>query len=313
MDLMSDAIEMTSMQKPPVPECDNMNKIAEEMDILRNIHSSTRRTTTEYFMICLIGFGSIERRDALMRVIQWTLEPIVLYSAFIKNVDSQEFEAVIITKKQVTITCVEDWLSLFNMGLCCIQFDGYMQPDMVTCISRIHHLGKHWFGTFKSKPAARVRRDFHTQYAKDQRAKELQRVFDVTGLAVTPRNMLVLHDRINSLQHHIARLERQVQSARALSSEAATEIDLTVPARTNLASAYRRLQASGDLPATARVTLRPLEIPPPTYNSVANTSPQPTSPQYAPNSPHANATVAYAIPFVVRPPQTNVTVVVIGD
>ena len=46
-----------------------------------------------------------------------------------------------------------------------------MQPDMVTCLSRIHHLGRNWYGTFRSKSAARVRRDFYAQYGKDQRAK----------------------------------------------------------------------------------------------------------------------------------------------
>jgi hypothetical protein len=310
-----DSVEMMSLQRPSVPECDNMNKIAEEMEILRGVHMSTRRTKTEYLMLCLIGFGSIERREVLMSVVQWTLESIVLYSAFIKDVSTQEFEAVIITKKQVTMASVEDWLTLFNMGLCYIQFDGYIQSDMVTCISRIHHLGKHWFGTFKSKTAARVRRDFYTQYGKDQRAKELQRVLYVTDMTVTPRNMLLLHDRVTTLQNHINRLERQMQALRSAAREPGSDAAPSPPI--NLASAYRRLQLSGD----ASTRIRPLQIPLPAHDTVEQGSPQPSFPTFpsAPpvdsssEIPPSNAT-AYPTTFILRPPPTAaVTVILVND
>jgi hypothetical protein len=275
------------MPKPPVPKCDNMNKIAEEMDAFRLTQMSVRRTTNEYLMLCIIGFGSIDRRDALMRVIAWALEPILLYSAFIKDLSTQEFEAVVITKKQVSANAVEDWLGLFNMGLCCIQFDSYMQPDMVTCISRIHHMGKHWFGSFKARSSARVRRDFYKEHMKEIKAKEHQRLLDVTGLTLTTRNMLMLHDRVGVLQTHVARLERQIEEQRdvipehalqslvaiserqieqrraamtaAASSEDIRDLerDATTVAmvsrfaqsagRLNLASAYRRMQANVQL------------------------------------------------------------------
>jgi len=301
-----ETVAMSVQQKPPVPECENMKKIAEDMDTLHGVHSSTRRTTTEYLMFSLIGFGTIERRDAFMRVVQWTLEPLLLYSSFIKDVGAKEFEAIVITKKQVTIESVEEWFELFNMGLCCIQFDSYMQPDMVTCISRIHHLGKHWFGTFKSKTAARVRRDYYTQYGKEMRAKELQRVLDVTGMTVTPRNMLVLHDRITTLQSQISNLERRLQDANGSSSEATQNREVTIITRNNLASAYRRLQASGDLPAAARIPrIPPIEIPPPQ---------QPASPPMTPSEAHAPPVAPHATAFVARPPPMGtVTVYVVRE
>jgi len=299
-----------AMPKPPVPDCDNMNKIAEDMDVLRSVHCSKRRTTSEYVMLCLVGFGNIEKRDGLMRVLQWTLEPLLLYSSFIKDPPSNEFEAILVTKKQVVVEDVEEFLALFNMGICCIQFDEYMQPDMVTCISRIHHLGKHWYGTFKNKTAARIRRDFYTQYGKDQRAKEIQRVLDVTGMTFSPRNMLTLHERINTLQHSLSRLERQLQAAR-------TSNTLDTSANANLASAYRRLQASGALPASLRV--RPtldlqVRVPPVMLAPLAEEPPPPPppispGPIFAPSSPDPAP-----IRVVARPPPTgDVVVYVLRD
>ena len=308
-----------AMSKPPIPKCDNMNKISEDMDAFRLTQMSVRRTTNEYLMLCVIGFGSIERRDALMRVIAWALEPILLYSAFIKDLSTMEFEAVIITKKQVSSTAVEDWLGLFNMGICCIQFDSYMQPDMVTCISRIHHMGKHWFGSFKARSSARVRRDFYKEHMKELKAKEHQRLLEITGMTLTPRNMIALHDRVSGLQSQIARLTRNVREifeASEASGAATTEPlasvlagltdsdGYTTEVHNNLTSVYRRLQARGALPENARVQDVPLPPPPPTVDL---TSP-PESPAYAPNTPPLNP-AAQGIAFIARrPPTANVTV-----
>ena len=328
-----DTGEMSSvLQKPPVPECENMNRIAEVMDVLRAAPLSVRRTTTEYVMLCLVGFSSIEKRDALMRVLQWTLEPLLLYSAFIKEAPSNEFEALIVTKKQVVVDDVEQWLDLFNMGICLIQFDGYMQPDMVTCISRIHHTGKHWYGTFKSKSAARVRRDFYAQYGKDQRAKDVARVLTVTGLAMTPNNMLHLHSRVNELQNRVSSLERDLQAARSGHGGAsmAHEAGFAALAHANLASAYRRIQARGDMPEIvnpyrlqARANLPTIVIPPvmlpenipPVGMQPAMDEdpppPPPDSPIYI-RSPSPER--AHPVPYIRRPPPTgDVVVFVVRD
>jgi hypothetical protein len=288
----------TSPRKPAIPVCENMQQIAEDMNAMRSVHCSTRRTTNEYLMFCLIGFASIERRDALLNVVSWALEPLLLYSAFVKDVATQEFEAVVVTKKQVGMNTVEEWLGLFNMGVCCIEFEQYMQAAMVTCISRIHHMGKHWHGSFKTKVAARVRRDFYKEYTKQQQAKETQRVLDVTGLAVTPRNMLTLHSRIGSLQDYVSHLERQrlVMSRELVESRRQTPSD-TQSARDTLAEAYRRLQASGDLPLGVR-----LRSPP------DSPSRSPTSPVWsAPNLSNLRVSA-----FQARPPPTgNVTLYVL--
>jgi len=318
----------SAMPKPPVPKCDNMNKISEEMDNFRNTQASTRRTTNEYLMLCLIGFGTIDRRDALMRVISWALEPLLLYSAYIKDLSTQEFEAVMITKKLVSAAAVEEWLGLFNMGLCCIQFDAYMQPDMVTCISRIHHTGKHWFGSFKAKSSARVRRDFYKEHMKELKAKEQRQLLELTGLTLTTRNMLILHDRVGSLQVEIRRLERQLAERRealpegaALENVQALEQDSATVSmvsrfasnavRVNLARAYGQLASLNNLNAQDHQRSLPdlsVEIPPPPPVTVDLTSEPDAAPNPPPNPP------PHAFAYVARPPPTgNVTVYVMRE
>lgn len=327
--------EMSAMPKPPVPDCENMSRIAEDMDVLRAAPFSTRRTTSEYVMLCLIGFGALDKRDALMRVLQWTLEPLMLYSAFIKEAPSNEFEAIVVTKKQVVVDDVERWLELFNMGICLIPFDAYMQPDMVTCISRIHHTGKHWYGSFKSKSAARVRRDFYAQYCKDQRAKDLARVLTVTGLAMTPQNMLHLHDRVVTLQNRVSSLERDLNAAAAIAAGDAPA--QTTAYNANLAHAYRRLQAHAtasasafrsDMPEPAnpyrRIQTRNLVLAvPPVMQPVPQEDPPPPPPPPADSSsdspiyiasPEPFRAEAYPAPFVRRElPSGNVVVYVVRD
>ena len=315
------------MPKPPVPICDNMNKISEDMDVFRNTMMSVRRTTNEYLMLCLIGFGSIERRDALMRVIAWALEPILLYSAYIKDLSTEEFETVMITKKLVSATAVEEWLGLFNMSVCCIQFDSYMAPDMVTCISRIHHTGKHFFGSFKAKTSARVRRDFYKEHMKEMKAKEHQRLLEVTGLTLTTRNMLLLHDRVGTLQVQVARLERQL--AERMESSSGNERNENVEAveqgthlnilRSRMADQHRQLaRAYGQLNAVnarqMHVMSRDLsvEIPPPPPPTIDLTSLD-ESPPDVPQS-QSNDAPPRGIAFIARPPPTgHVTVFVVRE
>jgi len=292
----------TPMPKPPVPKCENMNKIADDMDAFRETQMSVRRTTNEYLSICIIGFGSIDRRDALMRVIAWALEPILLYSAYIKDVSTKEFEAVMITKKLVSAVAVEEWLGLFNMGLCCIQFDSYMQVDMVTCISRIHHNGKHWFGSFKAKTSARVRRDFYKEHMKAVTAKEQQRLLEVTGLTLTTRNMLLLHERVGALQGEVYRLERQI-ARRSDTSDANAPIENVEqvnPTRNIVVLATRLANREGDLNMTFR-RLAPLQVivPPPPAVTVDLTS-MPNSPRNLDNTQEPRG-----IPVRVRPPPTG--------
>ena len=285
---------------PAIPNCENMQRIDADMHALRSLHCSTRRSTSDYLMFCVIGFGSMERRDALLTIVAWALQPVMLYSAFVKDVVTQEFEAIVITKKQVEMSTVEDWLGLFNMGVCCIEFEHYMQSDMVTCMSRIHHTGRHWHGSFKTKVAARVRRDFYKEYSKQQQAKETQRVLDVTGLTVTPRNMLTLHSRVGSLQDYVSHLENQRMSMSQLlveSTRGRGELS-TQTGRDMLADAYRRLQAAGRLPELA-VPMDTDAVPPP----------PPDSPQYAPTSPETwRVPIPSTLPvtgFLARPPPTG--------
>ena len=294
------SVSPRTREMPVIPKGENMQRIAADMHAMHSLRCSTRRSTSEYLMFCVIGFGSIERRDSLLSIVAWALEPVLLYSAFVKDIATQEFEAIVITKKQVEMSTVDEWLGLFNMSVCCIEFENYMQPDMVTCMSRIHHTGKHWHGSLKTKVAARVRRDFYKEYSKQQQAKETQRVLDVTGLTVTPRNMLTLHSRVGSLQDYVSHLENQRMSMSRLlveSTRGRGELS-TQTGRDMLADAYRRLQAAGQLP----------ELPVPMDTDAVPPLP-PDSPQYAQTSPAprraASPSNFRVTGFLARPPPTG--------
>ena len=338
MCMMSTSVECET--KPVIAMCDNMHKISELMDAMRKTHSSVRRTTSEYLMFCIIGFGSIERRDALLTAINWALQPILTYSSFVKEISSQEFEAIVVTKKQVDMNAVEEWLALFNMGVGCVEVEEYMQPAMVTCISRIHHLGKHWHGSFKTKLSARVRRDFYKEYMKQQLAKEHQHVLTVTGMTVTPRNMLALHGRLTSLQTYVRYLETQTQSMRDTRDTLAVfpetqsrDAEMTdspppppPPQQPGFASGQqlrlltRVIERPGQALDTHVVVARArdaylegfsTESTPPPHSP--RTSP-PASPVYARSSPTPPYVRMVGVPFVLRPAQPRgMTVYVVGS
>jgi hypothetical protein len=44
-----------------------MQRIADDMQAIRSIRCSTRRSTSEYLMFCMVGFGSLERRESRRR------------------------------------------------------------------------------------------------------------------------------------------------------------------------------------------------------------------------------------------------------
>jgi hypothetical protein len=305
---------MESEKKPVVHACENMHKINELMDSMRTIHSSARRTTSEYLMFCLIGFGSIERRDALLNAVTWTLQPILTYCAFVKEIASQEFEAIVVTKKQVDMNAVEEWLALFNMSVCCVEFEQYMQPAMVTCISRIHHLGRHWYGSFKTKQSARVRRDFYKEYMKQQLAKEHQRVLEVTGMTLTPRNMLALHGRLASLQTYVSYLERETESMRTARDRAGppseTDVVIAHPQPAYLESpdtppVSAELDNMPHSPRTSPPSPPPPPPPPP--------SSLPSTPEYRNSSATPPLVRVVGVPFVLRPGlRPGMTVYVVG-
>jgi hypothetical protein len=168
-----------------------------------------------HVMFSVVAFGGVERRSRFLDCIRYALQPTLMHSAYVKEVATQEFEVVVLSSKKVDMQVVEDWLDTFNMSVCMIEFEHYMQADMVSSISRIHHFGKLRETNFAFQAATKIRRDFHKYHSKRLKAVQCQRLLDETGLHFSVENMFALHIRNQEQRANIHRLETQLIAARA--------------------------------------------------------------------------------------------------
>ena len=204
----------SAFARPQLQDFENSDEINSVMERLHKIPAK-KNSTKYHVMFCVVAFGNISKRKALLDCIKYALEPTLTHSAYLKPVESHEFEVVVLSTKKVEMEAIENWLSAFNMSVCFIEFQQYMQPDMVSCISRIHHLGNVRETNFGFQIATKIRRDFHKEHNKRQKAMQAQRLLDETGLQFTMDNMFALHIRIQQQRHTIRRLEEQLTVERA--------------------------------------------------------------------------------------------------
>ena len=144
-------------------------------------------------MTSLVAFGDLSMRSVFMMCVGRALQPTVMHSAYIKDVGTREFEVVLLSKKNIPLGDLENFLDLFNMSVCVIPFSRYMGPDMLEGISRILVKGRHHAGNFHTQHAQTVRRYYQCKKRGkllEDRKAEVRRV---TGMAFTPDNMLLLN------------------------------------------------------------------------------------------------------------------------
>jgi hypothetical protein len=187
--------------------------IGEGMERLHSI-PTTKCVGRHPVMFSVVAFGDIEKRSRFLDCIRYALQPTLVHSAYVKDVDRQEFEVVVLSSKKVAMQAVEDWLDTFNMSVCVIEFEHYMQADMVSSISRIHHFGKVRATNFGFECATKIRRDFHKFHNKKVKAMQCQRLLDETGLHFTVENMFALHIRNQQQRANIRSLEEQIIAQR---------------------------------------------------------------------------------------------------
>ena len=144
-------------------------------------------------MTSLVAFGDLRLRSVFMMCVGRALQPTVMHSAYIKDIGTREFEVVLLSKKNIPLGDLENFLDLFNMSVCVIPFSRYMGPDMLEGISRILVKGRHHAGNFHTQHAKTVRRYYQCKKRGkllEDRKAEVRRV---TGMAFTPDNMLFLN------------------------------------------------------------------------------------------------------------------------
>jgi len=129
-------------------------------------------------MASLVAFGDLEKRSLFNLCLSRALQPTVVHSAYIKDLQTREFEVVLLSRKKIDILEVENFLELFNMSVCVIPFSRYMGPDMMEGISRIQK-GNHPAGNFQTPLARTVRRYYQakkrSKHIEDKKA-QVQRI-----------------------------------------------------------------------------------------------------------------------------------------
>lgn len=202
---------------------DSEKAIGEGMERLHSM-PTTKCVGKHPLMFSVVAFGGVDRRSKFLDCIRYALQPTLVHAAYVKDVDTQEFEVIVLSSKKVDMQVVEDWLDTFNMSACVIEFEHYMQADMVSSISRIHHLGKARETNFGFQCATKIRRDFHKYHNKKMKALQCQRLLDETGLHFTVENMFALHVRSQQMRAKIRSLEEQVIALCALADAQAQAV-----------------------------------------------------------------------------------------
>ena len=147
-------------------------------------------------MTSLVAFGDLSMRSVFMMCVGRALQPTVMHSAYIKDIASREFEVVLLSKKNIPLGDLENFLDLFNMSVCVIPFSRYMGPDMLEGISRILMKGKHHAGNWQTPDAVTVRRYYHCKKRSKRLEDKKIEVHRATGLQFTPDNMLLLNTQL---------------------------------------------------------------------------------------------------------------------
>jgi hypothetical protein len=133
-------------------------------------------------MASLVAFGDLEKRSLFNLCLSRALQPTVVHSAYIKDLQTREFEVVLLSRKKIDILEVETFLELFNMSVCVIPFSRYMGPDMMEGISRIQK-GNHPAGNFQTPLARTVRRYYQAKKRSKHIEDKKAQVQRITGLS----------------------------------------------------------------------------------------------------------------------------------
>jgi hypothetical protein len=217
---------MQNPMPPPIPHIEKIlntqtphaTAIQQQMSIFRMIpHESNGK----YNCMCtFVAFGNTADRNLLLTCLMYSLEPDLVYSAYVKPYDSKEYETILLLRKKISIDLLEKFLDLFRMSTCVIPFDTLMADEMATSISRIH-AGSNQYGNFHSKSNTALRRKYYYRRQQQKKMLELKRVLDVTGWQFTSDNMIRLYHELTvsrcenaGLRSRIANYQERIAALR---------------------------------------------------------------------------------------------------
>ena len=210
-------MQITHIEKILSAQTPHAATIQQQMSVFRDM---PRDSNAKYNCMCtFVAFGNTTDRNLLLTCLVYSLEPELVYSAYVKSYDSKEYETILLLKKKIAIDLLEKFLDLFRMSTCVIPFETLMADEMATSISRIH-AGSNQYGNFHSKLNTNLRRKYYYRRQQQKKVLELKRVLEVTGISFSPDNMIRLYHelavsrcenaglraRINNYQERVAAL-----------------------------------------------------------------------------------------------------------
>jgi hypothetical protein len=214
---MQDPMQITHIEKILSAQTPHAATIQQQMSVFRDM---PRDSNAKYNCMCtFVAFGNTTDRNLLLTCLVYSLEPELVYSAYVKSYDSKEYETILLLKKKIAVDLLEKFLDLFRMSTCVIPFETLMADEMATSISRIH-AGSNQYGNFHSKLNTNLRRKYYYRRQQQKKVLELKRVLEVTGISFSPDNMIRLYHeltvsrcenaglraRINNYQERVAAL-----------------------------------------------------------------------------------------------------------
>jgi hypothetical protein len=216
---------MQDPMPPPIPHIEKIlslqtphaTLIQEQMSVFKMIPNDDNGKYN--CMFTFVAFGNTTDRSLLLTCLMYSLEPDLVYSAYVKSYDNKEYETILLMRKKISMDLLERFLDLFRMSTCIIPFDVLMADEMATSIARIH-AGSNQYGNFHSRSNTNLRRKYYYRRQQQKKTLELKRVLDVTGLSFSPDNMMRLYHeltisrcenanfraRINNYQERVAAL-----------------------------------------------------------------------------------------------------------
>ena len=201
---------MEHVHKPLHDQTAHASTILEQM---KNFHDDYKpEKHGRYECMCtFVAFGNTTERTLLLSCLMYSLQPELVYSAYVKSYESKEYETILLLKKRIPVDMLETFLGLFRMSTCVIPFDTLMSDEMASSIARIH-TGANQYGNFHSKINTSLRRKYYYRRQRQKQKLEMQQVQQVTGLTFSPDNMIRLYHELSVSRCDNAGLRARVQN-----------------------------------------------------------------------------------------------------
>jgi hypothetical protein len=139
---------------------------------------------------CVYGFGSVEKRNLVVRVLRYALGPVMLHGS---NVGAGRWEALLLMEKlRADSQEFEQLLDKFHMSIGVVDLETYLGPQMLAAYERIE-AGDSTFGTLHLKRNRLHKQNLESFMRRKREVQHTMRVEEEMGRAFTLSSMLDLH------------------------------------------------------------------------------------------------------------------------